>query len=159
MQLKLSVDYPQEASNVSTVSPLEYLKTDTIKRSKYFSEGFYPLNSIIQVVILSPEDTYVSNIQGNIIPIKIVQNEKVPTVITEQGWVFDPEQGTRIHGKYIFGEAKSIEEKELIFSLEGPQLDNPKETKTSFDESITVVTIIVIGATAAAIFYLKGYKR
>ena len=81
LQLKLSVDYPQEASNVSIVSPLEYLKTDTIKRSKYFSDGFYPLNSIIQVVILSPEDTYVSNIQGNTIPTQIIQNEKRFTFI------------------------------------------------------------------------------
>ena len=52
-----------------------------------------------------------------------------------------------------------VEEKDLIFSLEGYQLEDPKETKTSFDESITVVAIIVIGAIAAAIFCLKGYKR
>ena len=158
LQLKLSVDYPKEASNVSTVSPLEYLKTDTIKRSKYFSQGFYPLNSIIQVVILSPEDTYVSNIQGNIIPTKIIQNEKVPTEITEQGWVFDPEQGQRIQGKYIFGEDTSVNKESLEFTLGDVQFERP-QSSTEFDESIVVVIIISIIAIASALFYLKGYRK
>ena len=38
------------------ISPFEFLKTEESTRSDYFSSGFYPLNSIIQVVILSPED-------------------------------------------------------------------------------------------------------
>lgn len=158
LQLKLSVDYPQEASNVSIVSPLEYLKTDTIKRSKYFSDGFYPLNSIIQVVILSPEDTYVSNIQGNTIPTQIIQNEKIPTVITEQGWIFDPEQGQRIQGKYIFGEDTSVNKESLEFTLGDVKFERPQNI-IEFDESIVVVIIISIIAVASALFYLKGYRK
>jgi len=158
LQLKLSVDYPQEASNVSIVSPLEYLKTDTIKRSKYFSDGFYPLNSIIQVVILSPEDTYVSNIQGNTIPTQIIQNEKIPTVITEQGWIFDPEQGQRIQGKYIFGEDTSVNKESLEFTLGDVNFERP-QSNTEFDESIVVVIIISVIAIASALFYLKGYRK
>ena len=158
LQLKLSVDYPQEASNVSIVSPLEYLKTDTIKRSKYFSDGFYPLNSIIQVVILSPEDTYVSNIQGNTIPTQIIQNEKIPTVITEQGWIFDPEQGQRIQGKYIFGEDTSVNKESLEFTLGDVKFEKPQNS-IEFDESIVVVIIISIIAVASALFYLKGYRK
>lgn len=159
LQLKLSLDYPETASEINVVNPLEYLKTKELKRSKYFSSGMYPLNSIIQVVILSPEKTSISDVKGNILPTQLVEGEEIPTDVTKPGWVFDPEQGTRVQGKYIFGEAKSVEEKDLIFSLEGSQLEDPKEIKTSFDESITVVVIIVIGAIAAAIFYLKGYKR
>ena len=156
LQLKLSVDYPNRASVVSDISPLEFLKVENIKRSDYFSSGFYPLNSIIQVVILSPENTNVSDINGDIIPTQIIDNEKIPTDITNQGWIFDPEEGQRIQGKYIFGKEKSINGKELEFSLGGVNLQTKK---VEFDESIVVVIIITIVAVAAAAFYLKGYKK
>ena len=154
LQLKLSVDYTNEASTISRVSPLELLKTENIKRSDYFSSGFYPLNSIIQVVILSPENTSISNIKGNVIPTQIIDNEKIPTDITKEGWVFDPEEGQRIQGKYIFGEEKSVNKEKLEFSLGDEQSQEIK-----FDESIVVVIIITIVAIAAALFYLKGYKK
>lgn len=157
LQLKLSVDYPDEASKITKVSPLEYLKTDSIKRSKYFAEGNYPLNSIIQVVILSPEDTFVSNIQGNIVPTKIIQNEKIPTTVSKPGWIFDPDEGQRIQGKYIFGEETTINKNTLEFTLGDVEIE--PTTVSEFDESIVVVIIISIIAIASALFYLKGYRK
>ncbi|MFB5648681.1 MAG: hypothetical protein ACE5RM_04270, partial [Candidatus Nitrosomaritimum aestuariumsis] len=65
LQLKLSVSYPEAGKGLTEVSPLEFLDTDELNRSEYFSSGFYPLNSIFQVVILSPESTTISNIKGN----------------------------------------------------------------------------------------------
>jgi len=156
LQLKLSVDYPNKASTISEISPLEFLKVENLKRSNYFSSGFYPLNSIIQVVILSPENTNVSDVRGNIIPTQIIDNEKIPTDISKEGWIFDPEEGQRIQGKYIFGEKASVNKEELKFSLGGTQL---QVKKVEFDESIVVVIIITIVAITAALFYLKGYKK
>ena len=156
LQLKLSVDYPNKATAITEISPLEFLKVENLKRSDYFSSGFYPLNSIIQVVILSSENTNVSNIKGNIIPTQIIDNEKIPTDITKEGWIFDPEEGQRIQGKYIFGEKTTVNKEELKFSLGGTQL---QVEKIEFDESIVVVIIITIVAIAAALFYLKGYKK
>ena len=156
LQLKLSVDYPNKASTISDISPLEFLKVENLKKSDYFSTGFYPLNSIIQVVILSPENTNVSDVRGNIVPTQIIDNEKIPTDITKEGWIFDPEEGQRIQGKYIFGEKVSVNKEELKFSLGGSQL---QVEKVEFDESIVVVIIITIVAVAAAMFYLKGYKK
>lgn len=155
LQLKLSVDYPNEASTISEVSPLDLLKTNTISRSDYFSSGFYPLNSIIQVVILSPENETISNIRGDIVPTQIIDNEKIPTDISKEGWVFDPQEGQRIQGMYIFGEETSVNKEKLKFSLG----DAPPTQPESFDESLVVVAIISIVAIAAALFYLKGYKR
>ena len=155
-QLKLSVDYPNSASIVSEIDPLKFLKVEELKRSDYFDSGFYPLNSIIQVVILSSENTNVSDVKGNIVPTQIIDGEKIPIEITEQGWIFDPEEGQRIQGKYIFGEKTSVNKDELKFSLGGDELQYVKQ---EFDESITVVIIITIVAIAAAIFYLKGYKK
>lgn len=159
LQLKLSVDYPNMASSVKEISPLEFLKVDELKRSDYFATGFYPLNSILQVVILSPESTNVSDVRGNIVPTQITDGEKIPKEITKEGWIFDPEQGKRIQGKYIFGERASINKDELVFSLGGSELIAPKNIGTSFDESIIIVIIITVIAIAAAVFYLKGYKK
>ena len=156
LQLKLSVNYPNKASAITKVSPLELLNVENIKRSDYFSSGFYPLNSIIQVVILSPENTNVSNVKGNIIPTQIMDGEKIPTDVTKNGWVFDPQEGQMIQGKYIFGEKSSINKEELKFSLGGTELQSEK---IEFDESLVVVVIITIVAIGAALFYLKGYKK
>ncbi len=153
LQLKLSVDYPNEASTISRVNPLEFLKIDNIKRSDYFSDGFYPLNSIIQVIVLSPESTIVSNVKGDIIPTQIIDNEKIPLEITKKGWIFDPEEGQKIQGKYIFGQDTTINKNELKFSL-GDDLFG-----YDLDESTIVVIIISTVAIAAALFYLKGYKK
>lgn len=159
LQLRLSVDYPQKASEINKVSPLEFLKINEIKRSDYFSSGFYPLNSIIQVVILDSEDVKISNVKGNITPTQIIGDERIPIDITEKGWVFDPQEGERIQGKYIFGKDTTINKKELEFSVEKIQLQIKQPEKTEFDESIIVVIIITISAIAAAMFYLKGYKK
>jgi len=159
LQLKLSVDYPNKASTISEISPLEFLKVENLKRSDYFSSGSYPLNSIIQVVVLSPENTNVSDIKGNIIPTQIIDNEKIPTDISKEGWIFDPEEGQRIQGKYIFGEKVSVNKEELKFSLGGAHLQTIQSEKVEFDESIVVVIIITIVAIAAALYYLKGYKK
>ncbi len=159
LQLKLSVDYPNKASSINQVSPLEFLKTDELKRSDYFSSGFYPLNSILQVVVLSPETVTISDVKGNIVPTEIVDGEKIPKEITKEGWVFDPDQGKKIQGKYIFGKKTSISKEELIFSLAGNGTGIPEKIETSFDESVIIVIIITVVAVAAAIFYLKGYKK
>ena len=157
LQLKISVDYPNKAQDIVQINPLEFLKVENIKRSDYFSTGFYPLNSIIQVLILSPENTMVSNIKGNIVPTQIIDNEKIPTDITKEGWIFDPQEGQMIQGKYIFGEETSVNKEKLKFSIGDDKVNQNK--KTELDESIIVVIIISIVAIGAALFYLKGYKK
>ncbi|MGD8707612.1 MAG: hypothetical protein PVI88_02890 [Nitrosopumilaceae archaeon] len=157
LQLKLSVDYPQEATELVEFSPLEFLGTDELKRSEYFSSGFYPLNSIFQTVILSSEPTKISNVKGSIVPTQEIDGEKIPTELTQKGWVFDPDEGERIQGKYIFGKESSIHANELKFAI-GEQISSPP-SETSFDESIVILIIILIGGIAAAIFFLKGYKK
>jgi len=156
LQLKLSVDYPNEVSTISEVSPLEFLKVENLKRSNYFNSGFYPLNSIIQVAVLSSENTNFSNVNGDIIPTQTIDNEEIPLEITKKGWVFDPKEGQRIQGKYIFGEKTTVTNQELKFSLGGESIQIEKQ---ELDESIIVIIIITIVAIAAAMFYLKGYKK
>lgn len=155
MQLKLSVDYPNQADKVKKFSPLEFLQVEQIKRSEYFSQGNYPLNSIIQVAILSPNSEIISDIKGNIVPTQIIDDEKFPTDISKQGWIFDPESGESIQAKYIFGQDNIVSKDNLVFTI-GEEI---KESQVEFDESIIVVIIIAIVAIGAALFYLKGYKK
>jgi len=156
LQLRLSTSYSQTPSNSEKINALEFLKTDELKRSEYFSTGIYPLNSIFQVIILSSENTNISDVKGNIAPTQIIDGEKIPTDITKQGWIFDPQEGKVIQGKYIFGKETTVSDRELGFSLGG---ENIQSKEPEFDESIAVVIIITIGAIAAAMFFLKGYKN
>ena len=157
LQLKLSTDYPQAASNLTDLTPLKFLGTNELKRSEYFSSGFYPLNSIFQIVILSDESIFLSNIKGNIVPTKIIEGEKIPTEVNQKGWVFDPEKGKEIQGKFIFGKENSISENDLFFSLE--KEEKVISPETTYDESIIILILIIIGGIAAALFFLKGYKK
>ena len=138
------------------ISPLEFFNTESLNRSDYFSSGNYPLNSIFQIVIISNNETNVSDVKGDIIPTQNIDGIEMPTELTKNGWIFDPQKGKTIQGKYIFGESTSVNENELKFSLGGNNLQS-KEIK--LDESIAVVIIITIVSIGAAIFYLKGYKK
>jgi len=158
-QIKLSANYPDSASDIKKIDPLEFLKIDELKRSDYFADGFYPLNSLLQVVILSNELTNVSEINTNIIPTEIINGTKIPTELSLNGWIFEPESGDKIEGKYLFGTKTSVDKNELVFTL-GSKTDGEISVQTSdFDESILIVIIIVIVAGVATAFYLKGYRK
>ena len=158
LQLRLSITNPIENQIESSaeINPLEFFKINEITRSNYFSTGNYPLNSLFQIVILANEETNISDVKGNIIPTQNVDGIEIPTEITKEGWIFDPQKGEQIQGKFIFGDRSSINEEELQFSLGG---DNIKYEEQETEESIIVVGIIAIVSIGAAIFYLKGYKK
>ena len=165
LQLRVSANEPIKLSNQiekeTKISPLEFFKIKELNRSNYFSKGNYPLNSLFQVVILQNEEYNISNVNGDIISTQIIDGMQMPTDITKKGWVFDPKEGERIQGKYLFGESTAINENELKFSLskDNFQMGEIESKNTESDESILVVIIITIVSIGAAIFYLKGYKK
>jgi len=158
LQIRVSTTSPieKQIESGTEINPLEFFKINEITRSNYFSDGNYPLNSLFQIIILSDEENNVSDVKGNIIPTQNVDGIEIPNEITKEGWIFDPQKGQQIQGKFIFGERSSINEEELQFSLGG---DNIKYEESEIDESIIVVGIIAIVSIGAAIFYLKGYKK
>ena len=160
LQLRISIENPIESQmeeTITKINPLEFFNIENLNRSDYFSSGNYPLNSIFQIVILANDEMNVSDVRGNIIPTQMIDGIEIPIEITKKGWIFDPQKGEQIQGKYIFGESTSINENELKFSLGGNNLQYKEEIK--LDESITVVIIITIISIGVAIFYLKGYKK
>jgi hypothetical protein len=159
LQLRISVENPIESQmegTITKINPLEFFNIENLNRSDYFSTGNYPLNSIFQIVILTNDEINVSDVRGNIIPTQMIDGIEIPIEITKKGWIFDPQKGEQVQGKYIFGESTSINENELKFSLGGSNL---QYKGIELDESITVVIIITIVSIGAAIFYLKGYKK
>ena len=159
LQLRISANSPiasQMEGATPKINPLEFFNIENLNRSNYFSSGNYPLNSIFQIIILSNNETKVSDVSGIIIPTQTIDGIEMPLEITKKGWIFDPQKGETIQGKFIFGESVSVNENELKFSLGGNNLQS-KEIK--LDESIAVVIIITIVSIGAAIFYLKGYKK
>ncbi len=159
MQVKMITTLPVNASSADVIRPIEMLGLDRLERSAYFASGFYPLNSVVQVVVSSASLASVSDTQIAILPTRIVDGEKLPTDVAQDGWIFDPDSGRLIQGKYIFGTLPLLFSGDLEFSIEAQDKSVTGEAGggANSDEQIFVVVAVVVAAAAAAAFYLRGY--
>ena len=160
-QLQVSKHIPIK-SQVTTVKPLELLGIDKLKRSNYYSSGFYPLNSILQVTAISNNNIAVTNHGGDLAPTTIKNGQKFPTDLTKEGWIIDPESGNTISAIYLFGKTTSITSDQSLLTLGSAPLGQPTQTntttitlpsKSSNDYStFALIGIIAAGAVAVYIF-------
>ena len=162
-QLKLSIDYPNSADKIESISPLKFLKSDNLIRSDYFSNDFYPLNSLLKVVLLSKEPLKVNDINTQIVPDVIRDGERFPEFTTD-GWFFDQSSGQKIEATYLFGKKLSVGKDELVFTV-GPSdgsnnngLNSPSNTNEIDSFQIVILVGIIMAAAGASIFYLKGFR-
>ena len=126
-----------------------------------FSDDFYPLNSLVNVVILSNEELQVSKVNSDLLRTTIVDGEKFPDA-ANNGWFFDPDSGTKIDGKYLFGNELSVSSRALTFELAQASTEIEEievAGESPIDENIAIVIVIVIAAIGAAIYFLKGYRK
>jgi hypothetical protein len=88
------------------ISLLELMMVDALERSKVFTDGFYPLNSIISLTVIPDQNSEIKELNSNLI-IDPANIEELKT----GGWYFDSsstsELGETINGKYLFGINKS----------------------------------------------------
>lgn len=163
-QLKESLDYPNTADKIQSISPLEFLKSENLVRSDYFSNDFYPLNSLLKVVLLSKEPVKIDEVNTKIIPGIIRDGEPFPAEITIDGWFFDKESGQKIEVTYLFGKKSSIGKNELVFTIgsyDGSNdngADTPRVTNEIDSFQIVILVGIIMAAAGATIFYLKGFR-
>ena len=167
LQLKVVSVRPVNASAADVVRPLEMMGLEKLERSGYFSSGFYPLNSVVQVAVSSADaEVSVSGSAQAELPTRVVEGEKIPTDVTGDGWIFDPDRGKLIHAKYIFGQQKTMLEPgdlEIVLAGAGNNggaaggIGGVDITGTQTDEQLMVVIAVVAIAAAVAIFYLRGY--
>lgn len=155
MQLKVTKRYPHIARDTSTIDPLHYLKVDEIKKSEYFSVGFFPLNSLVYVVILPQDNSTKIQTPASVIEPTIKNNERIPSDLTKSGWFFNSESGQRIEAMYLFGEQFSAKRDDLILTLSGT--NTAPSIEVGGYEAYILVGIGIVAA-AAAVFYLKGFK-
>ncbi len=152
MQLKVSEKYPHIARDLVSVKPLDFLKVSQIKKSDYYAVGFFPLNSLVHVVIL-PLDNVTKAHANSVIEPTIKDGQSVPSDLSKSGWFFNSESGQKIDAVYLFGTEFSATSDDLAITF-GEQEENPE---MKFDESYILIGIGVAAAAAAA-YYLKGFR-
>lgn len=164
-QLQVSRHIPIK-TQVTTVKPLELLGIDKLERSNYYSIGFFPLNSILEVTAISNDDIAVTGHGGNSAPTTIKNGQKFPTDLTKDGWIIDPEFGKKISAIYLFGKTTSITSDQSSLTLgsapiqsQSPQTNTTTSTTTTQPtkstedySSYALIGIIIAGAVAVYIF-------
>ena len=85
---------------------------DKIERSKYFSEGFYPLNSIFNVVVITNPDYRVKSVNGG-----LIASIATAADLQNSGWFFISNSNGKIEGRYLFGSDISASSNDLFFSI------------------------------------------
>ncbi|MFN3654266.1 MAG: hypothetical protein ACK4TO_02940 [Candidatus Nitrosotenuis sp.] len=155
MQLKVSKRYPHLARELTSIDPLQYLKVNEIKKSDYFSVGFFPLNSLVYVVILPQDNATKAYPHGSVIEPTIKNNEKIPSDITKSGWFFNSESAKKIEVMYLFGKDFSAKKDDLMITLAA---ENGAPMTSTADYEIYLLLGIGVAAAAAAAFYFKGFR-
>ena len=171
--LNVSVVYRNVASSIAEIYPLEYLNITELQRSTYFDDKFVPLDSLLDLIIITPENQpiMIGSANANII-------EKISTVtdIRNKGWFFDSPYGSFIAGKFLFGETSLVTNDELKLEiipwdgntqveiqssvlLEDMIESEVKEEVEENQSQYVILAVIIVVAVAAAIYYMKGYKR
>lgn len=156
MQLKVSIKYPHSAKETKEVDPLKLFKVDEIKKSDYFSGGFFPLNSLIHVVVLPTDDTTKIHTNTHVIDRIIKDNQTVPADITKSGWFFNSESGKRIEAMYLFGNDFSVKRQDLVMTLGDNNIPSVSLPATN---ELYILIGIGVAAAGAAIYYLKGFRK
>ena len=166
-QLQVSKHIPIK-TQVTAVKPLELLGIDKLERSNYYSVGFFPLNSILEVTAVSNDNIAVTSHGGDLAPTTIKNGQKFPTDLTKEGWIIDPESGNKISAIYLFGKTTSITSDQSSLTLGSASLQSqPPQTNTTTAITTTItpptkssndystyalIGIIAAGAVAIYIF-------
>jgi len=112
----LMEDWGQYDITDMRISLLELLMIDTLERSKVFTDGFYPLNSIISLTVIPDQNSQITELNSNLI-IDPANVEELKT----GGWYFDSdstsELGEIISGKYLFGAKSSVDRKDMYLII------------------------------------------
>ncbi len=172
---KVAKENKDAIENIAKIDPLSALGIKEISRSDIFDERNVPLNSVIQLIVLTEKQSKIDAITTHAIT-------DVTTLegISQKGWFFSNPAGDVIDAKFLFGQDKVATHGELIIEIgewDGESEmsfysveDIPKQDYESMEEFVkgdqsegdesqyAVLAIIIAIGIGAAIFYLKGYK-
>ena len=119
IMVTLSTSGLPEEMITDTIDPLNLIGAsiadfpqDKIYRSKYFSEGFFPLNSIFNIIVITEPDYQIKNVNGG-----LIATITSSTDLENSGWFFTSNSNGKIEGRYLFGTDSSVSKHDLIFSI------------------------------------------
>lgn len=144
--------------SITSIDTLKFFGVEKLERSGYFSSGFFPLNSLVQVVVLSKDPMKITSHGSQTIPTVEKDGEMYPSDVTKNGWLFDPDSGDQIIGKYLFGKTVEVTNRDLEFTI--ADLSSPIQTTTGIpaDNSLYILIGIGIAAVVAIVWYLKNIR-
>jgi len=162
-QLQVAKHFPIK-NKITSVKPLELLGVDKLERSSYYSVGFFPLNSILDVTVISNDNVAVTNHGGDLAPTTIKNGQKFPTDLTKSGWIIDPESGTQISAVYLFGTTTVMTSDQSSLTLgqstgQLPENNNTKVTSITNSDNYSIYALIGIVAVGGAAVYLFMKRR
>ncbi len=164
-QLQVSTQTPIKGE-VTSVRPLDLFGVSALNRSSYFNGGFFPLNSLFELSVISNNTITITSHGGDIAPTTFKDSQKVPTNLSQPGWVFDPDSGQQITGIYLFGTKTSVTNDDLAVtlgsgstaqsaSLTNSSISTDIVTQTGPDYSIYALIGIVIAGGAAVYLFMR----
>ena len=123
---KVYENYTPDFQRFEIINPMSYLNVNEINRSDYFSGGFYPLNSLIQVVVINNKPITIESISTNEIK-QLVSVEDVST----NGLYIESNSGNNIDVRYLFGQNESVTQNELTMKLVAFDENDSTEIKSN----------------------------
>ena len=115
--LHISVTNPATIG-LGNLNPLGLLSEDELNRSKLFAVGLYPLNSIINILIISEEKLQVlktnSDIIGSTSDTDEMRNNGWYYIKTEQ---LGNSEINKLDLRYLFGNTSSVSKQQLLLSI------------------------------------------
>lgn len=151
MQLKVTKTYDTDMGDV--VDPLALLGVGTLEKSARFGDGFYPLNTLVRLAVVSPDNS--TTIHGARATVLDSAPGGIPDDPTQSGWVFYPDSGNLIRGTYLLGYEQEVSVGQTEVYLNGASGDGAPGAPPAYD---VVVVLVVAAGGAAAAFYLRGYR-
>jgi hypothetical protein len=103
---------------INNFSPLDLFHEDKLNRSGLFAGGFYPMNSIVNVIVFSEEELQVLKANSSIIGSASNADE-----LQKNGWYFisstsEPSNGiNKLDLRYLFGKTNSVDRQQLLLSI------------------------------------------
>ncbi len=165
-QLQVSERFPIKNS-ITTINPLDLFGVDKIDRSTYFNAGFFPLNSILQITLLSNQPQAITDHGGDLVPTQEKNGQTLPSDLTKAGWLFDPSSGNQITAVYLFGTTVSASKNDLTLTIGNGttgivnpvnntvSIGSPPPKATNVDYSLYVLIGIVAAAGVAIYIFLR----